>query len=134
MRRAIITAGVLGAGLMLPGQASAFSFFQSPSQNIGCVMTKQNVRCDIRQRSFDPPPKPRSCDFDWGNAVGVGKNGKGRFLCVSDTTLGAGDELAYGDSIRRGRFRCKSLQSGMRCVNKRNGHGFKLSRQRARLF
>ena len=43
-------------------------------------------------------------------------------------------ELAYGDSIARHRFRCKSLTSGVRCVNKRNGHGFKLSRESYPLF
>ena len=42
--------------------------------------------------------------------------------------------LRYGDRINRGRFRCKSKQSGVECVNRRNGHGFKISKQRAQLF
>src|SRR4051812_8833992 len=99
MRKAVLAAA-LGAALILPAQANAFSFFQSPSHNIGCSISKgAGVRCDIRPRDFSLPPKPSSCHFDWGGSVGLNKHGKGHFLCVSDTTLGAGDELAYGDSI-----------------------------------
>jgi len=29
-------------------------------------MTRRHARCDIAQYSYDPPPKPNSCDFDWG--------------------------------------------------------------------
>jgi hypothetical protein len=42
--------------------------------------------------------------------------------------------LAYGDAIRRGRFRCRSRRDGMRCVNVRTEHGFLLGRERARRF
>lgn len=63
----------------------------------------------------------------------VNLRGKGRLTCVNDAVL-AGRMLAYGDSIRRGRFRCTSRRSRMRCVNARNGHGFKLSRELARRF
>ena len=116
-------------------RASAQTFFQSPSGNIGCVIGKGGgVRCDIRAREWQPPPKPASCRLDWGHALGVGRRGRGHFICAGDTTLGRGRRLAYGDAIRRGRFRCVSRRSGMRCVNRRNGHGFNLSRQRARRF
>ena len=55
-------------------------------------------------------------------------------MCAGDTTLGVGPELAYGQAIRRGRFRCRSRTDGMRCVNRRNRHGFFISRARVRLF
>jgi hypothetical protein len=48
--------------------------------------------------------------------------------------VNAGRELRYGESVRRGRFRCRSRRSGMRCVNTRTGHGFALSRERVRRF
>ncbi|HEV2873751.1 MAG TPA: DUF6636 domain-containing protein [Thermoleophilaceae bacterium] len=116
-------------------RASAITFFQSPSGNIGCAIGKgSGVRCDISERDWQPPPKPAACRLDWGHALGVNRRGAGHFICAGDTTLGQGRRLAYGKAIRRGRFRCVSRRSGMRCANRRNGHGFSLSRERARRF
>jgi hypothetical protein len=64
----------------------------------------------------------------------VGRRGRGHFICAGDTVLNDRRRLAYGSSIRRGRYLCTSRRSGMRCRNSRTGHGFKLSRQRARGF
>lgn len=121
-------------GLATAASASAFKGFTSPSGNIGCVISKGYVRCDIRQHSWHAPPKPKSCDLDWGGGVAVDKRGKAQFLCAGDTTLGAGPALPYEHSISRGRFHCESQEAGMRCVNKRNGHGFYLNKQRYELF
>ena len=138
-----VVAGVPAAGAGSAGDERAgaatglqsFTGFQSPSGNIGCVIGRRGgVRCDIRNRDWRPPPKPASCMLDWGFGLTVGRRGRGRFVCAGDTTLGQGRRLAYGDAIRRGRFRCVSRRSGMRCVNRRNGHGFALSRERARRF
>jgi hypothetical protein len=121
--------------LVAADRAGAVTSFQSPSGNIGCVIDRQSgVRCDIRNRDWRPPPKPASCQLDWGQGLEVGRRGRGHFVCAGDTTLGQGRRLAYGKAIRRGRFRCVSRRSGMRCVNRRNGHGFALSRERARRF
>ena len=125
---ALILAAALS--LALAAEAGAVSF-QSPSENIGCALTKAGVRCDIAQRDWNPPPKPASCPVDWGQGLTLGRRGRGRFVCAGDTVLNVGRRLAYGRSIRRGRFRCTSRRSGMRCVNRRNGHGFFLSRQHA---
>jgi hypothetical protein len=125
------------AGLLLAAapSAGAFTFFQSPSGNIGCVIVKrQGVRCDIRERSWQPPPKPDWCTVDWAGGMEVGRRGRGQFICAGDTVLNDKRKLAYGTSIRRGRFVCTSRRSGMRCRNRRNGHGFRLSRERARGF
>jgi hypothetical protein len=74
-----------------------------------------------------------SCEFDWGNSLGLAFRGRGRFLCVSDA-VDRGRRLDFGESIQRGRFRCRSRVTGIRCVNVRNDHGFALSRQRVRRF
>ena len=130
-----IAAAVAIAASLAAAQPAAASFFQSPSGNIGCAITKKGVRCDIGQRSWKPPPKPASCPVDWGNGVTLGRRGRARFTCAGDTVLHAGGRtLAYGSSIRRGRFKCLSRKSGMRCRNRRNGHGFLLSRERVRRF
>jgi hypothetical protein len=124
----------LAFALSAATEAGAFVQFQSPSGNIGCALSRDGVRCDIAERDWTPPPKPASCELDWGNGVAVDRHGRAQIICAGDTTLHAGRHLAYGDSLRRGRFRCTSRRTGMRCVNRRNGHGFVLSRQRAKRF
>jgi len=129
----LLLAGIAVIALAAPAGASAASF-RSPSGNISCYILADGVRCDIVRRDWEPPPKPASCEFDYGHGLSVGRQGRGRFVCSSDSVLNNGRKLHYGASIARGRFRCTSLRSGMRCVNERNGHGFKLSRQRAIRF
>jgi hypothetical protein len=133
MRKLVPVAAVMAA-LAAAAPASAATFFHSPSGNIRCVIDRTSfTRCDITHREWSPPRKPGSCEFDWGNSLAVGLRGRGHFICVSDA-VEAGRRLAYGEAIRRGRFRCRSRTTGMRCVNARNGHGFALSRQRFRRF
>ena len=132
--RKLLPLAALIAALAAAPPASAATFFHSPSGNIRCVIDRTSfTRCDITNRDYTPPRKPASCEFDWGNSMGLEFRGRGHFLCVSDA-VDSGRKLAYGDAIRRGRFRCRSRLSGMRCVNVRNGHGFALSRQHKRLF
>lgn len=132
--RALIALAAVSATLVVAAPAGAATFFHNPSGNIRCVIERTSfTRCDITRRDWTPPPKPKSCEFDWGNSLRVGLRGKGRFACVSDA-VPAGRTLPYGESIRRGRFRCTSRRTGMRCVNRRNGHGFVLSRERVRRF
>jgi hypothetical protein len=133
MRKLVLIAVAVGS-LSAAGPASAATFFHSPSGNIRCVIDRTSfTRCDITDRDWSPPPKPRSCEFDWGNSLGLGFRGRGRFLCVSDA-VDAGRKLAFGESIQRGRFRCRSRTTGIRCMNTRNGHGFALSREHVRRF
>lgn len=129
----LIILGLAAAALLAPSTAQAGAF-QSPSGNIGCYITKGSVRCDIAEKNWPTPRKPRTCDVDYGQGLAVGKRGKAGFVCAGDTTLHAGPVLDYGETIRRGRFRCKSRTHGMRCVNRRNGHGFFLSREFAKRF
>jgi hypothetical protein len=133
MKPLLLAALLLGA-LAVPAEAK-FVQFQSPSKNIGCAGDGRYVRCDIRERDWSPPPKPASCDVDYGQGAAISRRGKrGSLVCAGDTALGAGRVLAYGRTRRLGNgLRCKSLKSGMRCVNSR-GHGFKLSRESYRLF
>lgn len=132
--RKLVPLAVLFAALGAAASASAATSFHSPTGNIRCVIDRTSfTRCDITNRDWSPPPKPKSCEFDWGNSLGLGFRGRGKFLCVSDA-VDSGRKLDYGQSIQRGRFRCRSRMSGMRCVNLRNDHGFALSKQRFRRF
>ncbi len=129
---AVVAVALLG--LATAASASALKLFESPSGNIGCVMSEEGVRCDIAQHSWKSPPKPKSCDVDYGGGVAVDTKGKAGFVCAGDTTLHQGPALPYGSAITKGRFRCLSEEAGMRCVNRRNGHGFFLAKQSYRLF
>ena len=132
---ALTTVAAIGAA----GSAQAkLVTFSSPSGNIGCAGettrgTTNFVRCDIGTRTWTAPRKPASCNFDWGQGVGLGPLRRARWLCVSDTTLGAPTKLKYGASKLIGGIRCTSLTSGMRCMN-RHGYGFKVSRQKVSFF
>jgi hypothetical protein len=134
MKMTLTLLAALVIALAAATEAGAFEHFQSPSGNIGCVLDRHGVRCDIAERDWKPPPKPDWCELDWGQGIALGRHGRAEIVCAGDTTLHAEQVLAYGDALRRGRFRCTSKRSGMRCVNRRNDHGFVLSRQREKRF
>jgi hypothetical protein len=71
---------------------------------------------------------------DWGFALTVGQRGFGRWVCAGDTVFGGKKVLGYRKSIKRGRFKCTSYRNGVRCVNTRNDHGFRLARRFVRWF
>ena len=132
MKPTIVVAAILA--LCAAQDAQALEHFASPSGNIGCVMNKQGVRCDAREHDWTAPPKPASCELDWGSGVFVGRHGRASIVCAGDTALGATRRLGYGDAEAVGRFRCVSKRVGMRCVNRRNDHGFLIARERLRRF
>jgi hypothetical protein len=108
--------------------------FSSPSGNIGCyVDVGSGIRCDIRTRSWAPPPAPSSCQLDYGQGLMVSQ-GPATFTCAGDTVLGSSNVLPYGSVAQRGPFRCDSEESGMSCVDTQTGHGFVLSVQSYKLF
>ena len=128
--------GAAALAILAPSASAKFTFFESPSGNIGCVINGGGVRCDIQRHSWPTPPKPSSCDVDYGEGVAVGKRDvPASFVCAGDTVFTPDAEvLPYGERIRIKRFRCASKQKGMRCVNRDNKHGFFLSAQDVRLF
>ena len=131
--RAFLVVALVALGLPASAQALA-SHFRTPSGNISCLGDANFIRCDIARTSVKPPPKPRSCAFDWGNAFGLGRRGRGHRLCVSDSTFGAPRVLRYGQTTRVGRrISCTSRRAGLTCRNG-VGHGFFLSKDVIRLF
>jgi hypothetical protein len=112
-------------------------YFQTPSKNIGCYLSANSVRCDIRERSWSPPPKPKFCikaGVDWGQGIGVGEKKKAGFTCAGDTVLGGPELLGYGQTAQRGSVVCLSSRAGMACENSDTDHGFFLSRERYRIY
>lgn len=135
MRRFAGLLAAAGLALAAPGASSGVgTHFSTPSRNIGCVGDSTFVRCDIGVTRAKAPPKPRTCQYDWGNYFRLGQRGRARRICVSDTALGSRRILGYGRTMRIGRgITCTSRTIGLTCRN-RDGHGFFLSRERVRLF
>lgn len=129
---------LVGGGLLSmqvsPASAMKLKLFQSPSGNIGCAMLKSGVRCDIANHTWPTPKTPKSCPLDYGNGLIVGTKGRGRFVCAGDTTLHQGKVLPYGAMKKLGHFKCISQTGGMRCINHKTGHGFRLSIAHATRF
>jgi Family of unknown function (DUF6636) len=122
-----------------PSKTRGQLFFHSPSKNIYCVVFKYRGkatgRCDIKQRDWTAPQRPRSCHLDYGNGAEVGAHGDGRYTCAGDTVLGQGHRaLRYGHAARLGAIKCSSRRTGMTCRNVKTGHGFTLSREAVAFF
>ncbi|MGZ4359439.1 MAG: DUF6636 domain-containing protein [Gaiellaceae bacterium] len=142
MRRLLLVgAATASLALALVGSAASRSDeviqFSTPSKNIGCVYAHfsdlpGNLRCDIRSGLKPKPIKPRGCDLDWGDSLSINRTGRVHVVCHGDTALG-GPPLAYGRTWRHNGFSCVSATSGLTCRNL-SGHGFFLSRERARIF
>ena len=109
--------------------------FQSPSGNIGCYIYKQGVRCDIREHTWPTPPKPASCDVDYGQGVGVGEHGRADYVCAGDTALDPSSPvLGYGDRISKGNIPLREQDQGHALREPDTKDGFFLSRDVVRLF
>jgi hypothetical protein len=121
-----------------PGRSALhLAFFRSPSANIGCVIAEGIARCDIRNRNWSPPPRPRSCygDTGYGQGLIVGTTGRAHFVCAGDTALDPnGRALPYGRDSRVPGFTCHSATDGITCRSTRTGRGFFLNRERYRIF
>ncbi len=127
-------ARIVAALILLPVLASAQETFQLPSCNIHCAFYDGRLRCDVLQYTYQPPPRPRGCDLEWGPAVELGPRGGARMLCVGDSVADrASPVLGYGSAWQGAGIACTSAETGLRCVNA-EGRGFELSRARLRMF
>ena len=138
MRRALVIA-IVSAALAIGASPALAKFvqFRTPSGNIGCIgetaAAENTIRCDIRNRTWSPPPKPKSCTLDWGQGLSLNRTGRARYVCAGDTALNTGPKLAYGTSRKIGAITCTSRTTGLTCKNAQ-GHGFTMSRTRVTRF
>ena len=118
-------------------EVTELTSFSSPSGNIGCLIDRESVRCDIAERDWEPPPKPDDCDLGYGQGVTLTAGGTADFVCAGDTALNAttsGAPLPYGESIAAGLLRCESARSGITCRDVETGRGFAIAREGYELF
>jgi hypothetical protein len=111
--------------------------FESPTRNIGCDIIAGTARCDIKQRSWSPPPTPATCPpvVNYGQGLVVAGSGPGQLVCAGDTTLDpTAQTLPYGTDTVVGSYQCASRSTGMTCTNAGTGHGFFISFASYRAF
>jgi uncharacterized protein DUF6636 len=123
--RAILPLLAAAALLVAAGDALARDrTFRTPSHNIGCLYATTGgvyLRCDVRSAG----------DAAWI----LSRRGRGRRVHATDTVYSPHARvLSYGHSLALGPFTCTSRRAGLTCRNRRNGHGFFLSRGRQRVF
>ncbi len=140
MTRLLLCAALLAAVAAGSASASPPRFFQTPSRNIGCIYAPASagerayLRCDIGGGLHPLPPRPKSCDLDWGYGYSMFATGPARPFCAGDTARDPrAPVLQYGRTWRGGAFACLSRSVGLRCTN-RSGHGFFLSREHSYTF
>ncbi len=148
------------AAPVIDAKGHPMTAFASPTGNIVCLLggdSAWTVRCDIAQKTWQPPAKPASCQLDWGTALLL-EGGRAGLLCAGDTVLGTaapnqdatwwagrpGSQsattlggpsvaLAYGATIRGGSISCVSQTDGMHCTDSASGAGFDLAREAYRV-
>ena len=128
--------GDSGKPAVTPANAKSYEMFHLPSGNIACGMGPDDyARCEVRNATFSPPPKPADCQLDWGSAVGVEGSAEGAFICHGDTVQNPdAPVLGYGESSVVGPIRCDSSAAGVKCENTETGHGFTLAKKKYQTF
>jgi hypothetical protein len=129
--------GLLTAPPPIGDSVVDLEYFSSPTGNIGCFLSVEQVHCEIAEYNYELPPEPPSCELDWVAAfeVGTGADPDPKIGgCQSDTVLGAEDVLPYGTATVVEDFACLSLQTGMTCWNQTTQRGFTIARAGYFLF
>ena len=122
-RAALFTAVVVAAAVSATAARAAVRSFHSPTGNIECEVAATDVRGTYAYCQTFRSPK----------SIRLAASGRMK-VCTGTRCLGNGPEdaftLRYGRSVDLGPFRCTSRTTGMRCVVRRSGHGFLISRDR----
>ena len=115
--------------------------FTTPSRNISCQLTDTSptgdgeARCDVAQTTWPLPPKPADCTGAWGGGASVSGAERAQLTCASDTVADPGLRvLEYRQAVSYGGVVCDSQETGVRCVNRATGHGFRVARASYDLF
>ena len=134
---AVAAAVLLAAGTFaIPSfaRASSDGEFRTPSGNIGCAYYDGLLRCDVRDGVKPLPPRPASCQLDWGQGFWLRQHGEARVVCAGDTTQNpTAPVVRYGATWHGGQIACTSTPNGLRCTNA-DRHGFFISRGEAFRF
>lgn len=142
-----------GAGRDVRVRRGGVAAFASPSGNIVCHLSEDDVRCLVRESNWEPPPNPADCPLQYGPDA----NFEG-FMCVGDTSIysaaldletygatswhtrrdpvvrdpvvGRMAGLAYGSRVSNGLVECAVEEAGVTCRRFADGATLFLSRDR----
>ncbi|WP_254849201.1 hypothetical protein [Mycobacterium sp. GA-1841] len=115
-------------------QVNGPTSFKSPSGSVRCRLDAELARCDVADRSWAPPMRPASCEFDYGHGISVRPGRPAEFVCATDTTPQTNAQLRERESVTAGTLRCESAGTGITCRDMKSRHGFAISRQGYQLF
>lgn len=126
LRAVVVVLLTFAPSLLVAGPArAAVKWFYSPTGNLGCEVADRDTRGSYAYcQSVDRP-----------QSVRMASNGRLR-ICRGEACLGNGPEdatrLAYGRTVRVGRFACSSSRDGFRCRVVSSGRGFFISKDTIR--
>lgn len=84
------------------------------------------------------PPRPPDCstEISWGGGLYVNDTGKVDYVCAGGLMFSDGNSkaLPYGTVLAVAGMTCTSAETGMRCVNDKTGHGFRIASASNELF
>ena len=107
--------------------------FYSPSRNIACGMSDDSK---FRYANCQSRVPPQNVTMDANGRVSICRdptpNNSTNECNLGDPGEGVIPTLAYGKQIIVGRFRCQSLEIGVRCTVIKTGKGFLINRNGAR--
>ncbi|WP_370765834.1 DUF6636 domain-containing protein [Haemophilus sp.] len=79
-------------------------------------------------------PRPKDCEFEWGELFSVGATGKASLVCASDTPAVPDSQiLKDGETIKGKGWQCTASGDSLTCSNQEK-HGFKISQVKQKLF
>lgn len=116
-----------------PEGAQELSALVSPSGNIRCTLSGDDVSCSLEEH-FLENDTGGECTEDAPFAVRVGAEGEPQLDCGQSVASGDARELAYGESAKNGNVACASESSGMTCWNTRTGKGFTVAKDTYETF
>ena len=109
--------------------------FTSPSGSFYCGIAPASYGdpgfAVCQGETIPVPPRPAECrtGISWGGGMYVNDAGKVDYVCAGGLILSDGSSkvLPYGAALAVAGMACTSAETGMRCVNDRTGHGFRIS-------
>jgi hypothetical protein len=111
--------------------SSGRSTFASPTGNITCAMAAWGATCDVTRMSWSLTSSDlASCGETALAGMSLSADGTVGFDCRTDVLVPDPQRvLAYGQSLAVGPLTCSSASTGTTCRDRRNGHGFFVSRE-----
>ncbi len=107
----------------LPDNSLDITEFSSPTGNINCELTDDEVRCTVLEYEFDAPS-----DCEDGATFRVDQDGEAEFDCDNPVSS-QGQELDYDEITGNSDFGCQADFFYFECWSQQSGSGFEIARE-----